>query len=163
MKKISSTTKKVKIMNQQEYINAKTGETHKMNTISIEEKDFDFNKLWLKNIACSLELIGNSKTTVMYWILNNLNSDNILIATQQQVAEKSNVGIVTVIKTFKILVESDFLIKVANGVYRINPNIIFKGSSAKRGYILIKYNEEKSRDDTDKTREEMKHGKHSNW
>ena len=144
------TTKKVKVIGKEEYVNASTGEVQTMNVISIEERDFNFHKLWLQNILNSIELIGNQKTKLAFWIIENISRDNLLVATYDVIVKRTGVSKDTVKKTMKILLDSDFLEKVQPGVYRVNPNVIFKGTRQNRMNVLIQYkdteriNQEKS-------------------
>ena len=133
------TTKKVKIVGTEQYINATTGEVEEMNVISIEERDFNFHKLWLQNILNSIELIGNQKTKLAFWIIENLNRDNILIATYDEICKKTGISKDTVKKTMKILLENNFLQKIQHSVYRVNPDVIFKGKRQGRMKVLIDY------------------------
>lgn len=135
------TTKKVKIIGKQEYINSNTGEVEDFQVIQMEERDFNFHKLWLGHILNSLDLIGNKKIKVLTYILENLNSENLFISTQRQVADKLNFSLQTVSETIVMLKESDFLKQISNGVYQVNPDKIFKGSKNKRMKVLLEYND----------------------
>lgn len=134
-----TTHKKVKVVGKQEYINNDTGELVKMNVIQIEDRDFNFHKLWLSHIIQSMDLIGNQKTRLAFWIIENLNRDNQLIGTYRQIAEKTGISTKTVNETMKLLIECDFLRKVNNGVYAVNPDVIFKGTANNRMSVLLDY------------------------
>ncbi|WP_052725927.1 replication/maintenance protein RepL [Bacillus thermotolerans] len=140
-KKPSSTRKKVKFLGEQEFINAQTGEIHKMQVTDIEERDANFHKMWLGHVLESLDMIGNQKIRVAMFIMNNVNSDNEFIMTYRIIAEKTGISLQTVSETMKALQESDFIKKIRNGYYRINPDVMFKGGKNKRMEILIRYRE----------------------
>lgn len=140
-----ATRKKLKVIGTQEYINKQTGEIEEMNVISIEERDANFHKLWLGNILSHIDLIGNQKAKLAFWILDNLDSENKLTMTQKQIAEKTKISIQTVNLTIKTLINSNFLIKINMGAYRINPDIIFKGGKNDRMNVLYKYQNEKGK------------------
>ena len=112
---MATTRKKVKVIGHQEYINRDTGEITDMQVVNIEERDANFHKLWLGHILQSIDLIGNQKTKLAFWILDNLNSENQLIMTQRKIAEKSGISYQTVSLTIKTLIESNFLIKINSG------------------------------------------------
>jgi len=134
------TTKKMKIIGSQEYINKDTGEVEKMNVIKMEDRDFNFDKIWIAHILESLEAIGNQKIKVMTELLKLKNADNLIITTQRKLAKSINVSPTTVNETIQTLVESNFLQIVQKGVYRINPDHLFKGGNSKRLNILLEYN-----------------------
>lgn len=141
---MNTTTKKTKIIGTENYINQSTGEILEMNVIEIEERDSNFHKLWLGHILQTLDLIGNQKIKVVSYILENINSENIFFSTQREIAEKIDVSPTTVNVTIKVLVDNDFMALVQEGVYRINPNVLFKGSKNRRMNILLKYFDEKN-------------------
>ena len=136
---MATTRKKVKVIGTESYINQKTGEINEMQVINIEERDANFHKLWLTHILTSIDLIGNQKTKLAFWILDNLDSENQLIMTQRKIAEKSKMSYQTVSRTISALVESNFLTKINSGAYRVNPDVIFKGSKSARMNVLLKY------------------------
>ena len=74
---MATTRKKVKVVGTETYINQKTGELQEMQVIDIEERDANFHKLWLGHILQSIDLIGNQKTRLAFWILDHLDSNNL--------------------------------------------------------------------------------------
>lgn len=138
-----NTRKKVKVIGTENYIKQDTGEIKEMQVINIEERDFNFHKVWLSHIINSIDLIGNQKTKLAFWIIENLNKENQLIMTQRKIAEKTGMSIQTVSLTIKALIESNFLVKINSGAYRVNPNVLFKGGKADRLNVLIEYSNEK--------------------
>lgn len=140
MKKTKTTTrKKTKVIGTKTFIDADTGELNEMHVISIEERDANFHKIWLGHIVQALDLIGNQKIKVVNYILTNLNSDNLFIKTQRDVAEELKISYRTVALTFKALQAADFMRQPKRGIYQINPNVIFKGGKEKRLNILLQY------------------------
>ena len=137
------TRKKVKVVGTKEFIDADTGEVHTMNVVSIEERDCNFHKLWLRHIIDSFDLIGNQKTRLCFWIIENLDRENKLVYTYGQIAEETGISLFTVKQTMKILIDSNFLTKRNAGCYVVNPNVIFKGGRTDRLNVLIQYNESK--------------------
>jgi len=139
IKKKITTRKKTKVIGTKTYIDRDTGELNEMQVISIEERDANFHKIWLGHIIQSLDLIGNKKIKVLNYLMENLNSENMFLEGQREVAESLNISIQTVSRTFRALQESDFMRQPKNGIYQINPNIIFKGGKEKRFNVLLKY------------------------
>ena len=131
---------KVKFVGTKKFIDAETGEIHTMNVVSIEERDCNFHKLWLRHIIDSFDLIGNQKTRLCFWIIENLDRENKLVYTYSQIAEKTGISLFTVKQTMKILLDSNFLTKRNAGCYVVNPNVIFKGGRTDRLNVLFQYN-----------------------
>lgn len=141
---MKNTSKKVKVIGTETYINQTTGELQEMQVVNIEDRDFNFHKLWISHIINSLDLIGNQKVKLAFWIIENLNKENQLIMTYRQIAEKSGISLDTVRRTMTALIESNFLVKINNGAYQVNPDVIFKGTRNGRLNVLYQYNQTKT-------------------
>ena len=133
------TTRKVKILGQQEFIDKESGEIKAFNVIDIEERDANFHKFWLFNVMTSLNLIGNQKMKFAFWLLDNMNYENRICMTMRQMADNSKISLDTVTRTIKTLINSDFIVRENIGVYRINPNCVFSGTKQQRLRILLDY------------------------
>lgn len=141
---MSNTTRRnIKVIGTQKYIKASTGEVEEMQVMSIEERDANFHKIWMEHIINSIELIGNKKTKLAFWIINNLDKENKLSMTQREIAKKTGMSTRTVNQTISALIDSNFLIKKNSGTYRVNPDVLFKGGKSSRLNILIQYEEER--------------------
>lgn len=138
------TSKKVKVIGTQQYINADTGEIENFHVTSLQDRDFNFTKVWLNSVLSTLNMLGNKKSKVAYHIIDNLNKENQYIGTQRQIAERAEVGLNTVNTTLNALLKADFLRVVSNGVYCINPDMLFKGNRTTRLNILQQYNKASS-------------------
>lgn len=134
------TSKKVKVVGTQQYINANTGEVEDFQVTSLQDRDFNFTKVWLNSILQALDMLGNKKSKVAYHIIDNLNKENQYIGTQRQIAERTKTGLNTVNVTMHALLKADFLRTLSNGVYCINPDILFKGGRTSRLNVLQQYN-----------------------
>lgn len=139
-----TTSKKVKVIGREQYLNTSTGEVEDFQVVSLQDRDFNFHKLWLSHIINSLDLIGNQKTKLAFWILDNLDKENQLVMTYRQISKKTGISLDTVSKTMSALISCDFLQKINNGAYRVNPDVIFKGSNSSRMNVLYKYQETKT-------------------
>ena len=143
MKKTKTTSKKQKLVGTQEYINSSTGELVPMQVYSVEDRDFNFHKVWLQHLVNSLDGISNQKLKLAFWIIEHLNKENQLIMTQRVIAEKSGISLYTVISTMKALQEGEpaFLVKINSGAYQVNPDIVWKGSHNTRMGIIFDYSD----------------------
>ena len=135
------TQKKTKVVGTQQFINVNTGEVEDFQVTSVEERDFNFHKVWMKNFINTLEIVGNQKTKLCFWIIDNLNKENQLCMTYRQIAEKANMSLDTVRVTMKLLLEADFLRRINMGCYVVNPDILFKGTRNGRLNVLTIQND----------------------
>ena len=133
------TNKKVKVIGTQYYINTNTGELEPMQVTTIEDRDFNFTKVWMKNFISTLDLIGNKKSKVAFWIIDNLNKENQITMTQRQIAEATGISYPVVNETMKCLIDANFIKQQNWGVYMINPDIVFKGTRSGRLNVLNTY------------------------
>lgn len=146
MSKSMITSKKQKFVGYKELIDLETGETYPMQMNVIEDRDFNFHKVWLQHLVNGVDGIVNQKLKLAFWIIDNLNKENQLVMNQRTIAEKSGISYQTVNRTIKSLCEVDengfsFLQKINGGAYRVNPDIVFKGSHSNRMGVCYEYNE----------------------
>ena len=134
-----TTTKRVKVVGTEEYINTRTGELEQMQVTSIEDRDFNFTKMWMKNFISTLDIVGNQKTRLCFWIIDHVDKENRLIGTYRTIASQSGMSLDTVRITMKLLMYADFMRKAQNGVYVINPNLVFKGTRNARMNVLNQF------------------------
>ena len=135
------TRKKVKVVGTETYIKQDTGELREMQVIDIEERDANFHKLWLGHILNSIDLIGNQKTRLAFWFLDHLDSNNLLPMTQRQIADKSGISYQTVSRTLQAQNDRNFLQRINQGAYRVNPDVLFKGGKNARMNVLLQYHD----------------------
>lgn len=145
--KTIQTTKKVKAIGSVKgfLTNIATGEMEAQDfqVIEVEDKDFNFEKIWVGHIIEVLGLIGNAKIQATLWLLKNKDENNYVFITARELAEKTNTSYQTAQRTIRALKDANFLRPMAKGgVYQINPNMIFKGSHKKRMNVCIKYKEQ---------------------
>jgi DNA-binding transcriptional regulator YhcF (GntR family) len=135
----AGTSKKVKVIGTKKYVDNETGEIENFQVVSVEDRDFNFHKVWLESIVNSIDLIGNQKTKLAFWIIENLNKENQLVMTQRQIADKSGISLKTVSTTMKALLDSNFLRKINAGAYCVNPEVLCKGTRNGRLNVLFQY------------------------
>ena len=104
-----------------------------------EERDINWDKIWLSEVMEALEQVGNKKIKVANYILNNRDkTTNYLIQTQREIAAACEVSKQTVTSTLKALEAAD-LIVAKSGVYQVNPDRLAYGKHNKRMAILRIY------------------------
>ncbi len=148
------TSKKVKVVGTQQYLNVNTGEIEDFQVTGVEERDFNFHKVWMKNFISTLDLVGNKKSKLCFWIIDNLDKENKLTYTQAQIVNKTGLSKDTVTKTMSVLMNSGFLQRMNGGCYIVNPDIVFKGTRTGRLNALTVYTDA-SKSQEEETTEEM--------
>ncbi|WP_281042441.1 replication/maintenance protein RepL [Selenomonas infelix] len=61
--------------------------------------------------------------------------------TQRQIADKSGISYQTVSRTLQALIDSNFLQRINQGAYRVNPDVLFKGGKNARMNVLLQYHD----------------------
>ena len=140
------TTKKQKFVGYKILVDPETGETYPMQMNVMEDRDFNFHKVWLQHLVNSLDSISNQKLRLAFWIIDHLDRENQLIMTQRAIADATNMSTKSVNTTLKALCEAPegspaFLQRINSGAYRVNPEVIFKGSHSNRMGICYEYKE----------------------
>ena len=112
----------------------------------LEERDFNFHKVWLQHLVNSLDGISNQRLRLAFWIIDHLDKENKLVMTQRAIAEQSGMSLQTVSRTLRALQEGTpaFLVKINSGAYRVNPEVIWKGSYSNRMGICYEYRSEQA-------------------
>ena len=78
----------------------------------------------------------------MYISMNTRASDNVFIGTHDKIAEATGTTRQTVAKLMKKLVEHNYIRKIQQGVYMVNPQIVMKGVVAKKSLLISYYDSE---------------------
>ena len=134
-----NTTKKTKVVGTQEYLNTTTGELEEMQIIRLEDKDFDFEKIWLGQILSAIDEISNQKMRLLTHLLRiREKSNNAIIRTVRELEQETGVSKDTISRTLVVL-EKNKIIRRKTGVIFINPDVVFKGSYNNRMRILFEY------------------------
>jgi DNA-binding transcriptional regulator YhcF (GntR family) len=88
-----------------------------------------------------IETLGNKKMIVVKYILKNMNkTENTLIITTRELAEKCGVGHNTVIDTLKLLEKAN-IIERRTGAIMVSPKLCNNWHASKEASMMIKYYE----------------------
>lgn len=99
-----------------------------------------FWKCYLMDFLTVLGIIDSKQLDIFIYIVENTDpSKNIFIGTQRKIAKDTNSSIQTVSTIVKKLQENNFIKKMQNGVYMVNPNLLMKGNDNKRQILLSYY------------------------
>lgn len=137
-KKKQVTSKMQKVVSERTVI-GEDGKQKRVKSIRFVEQDFNFQKVWAQHLLQALDAIGNQKVKVLMWLVDNKNKENIVIATQQKIAEETECVRQTVATTMQLLVDAEAITLIQPGVYQLNPDLIFQGDSEDRASILLEY------------------------
>ncbi len=101
----------------------------------------NFWKCYLMDFMAILGIIDSKQLDVLIYILEHTKqSDNLFIGTQEKICKDTNISRPTVSRLMKKLQETNFITKVQNGVWMINPKIMVRGNDRKQ-HMLINYYE----------------------
>lgn len=128
-------------------LDAETGEVIDAQVITKVAGDAGFHKLWLAEILDLVEEVGNAKMRVLTWLLTQADHQNQVWATWQEIAAATGTSRRTVAALMSALRDANVLSEVRRSVWRLNPNVIFKGDHSKRMSVLIKYRSESDQSD----------------
>ena len=129
---------------QKNYIDADTGELVTVDQISKRVYGTkNFWKCYLMDFLTVLGIIDSKQLDIFIYIAENTNqSNNTFIGTYTKIAKDVEVSRPTIAKIMKKLQENNFIKKVQNGVWLVNPNILMKGNDTKRQILLSYYQSE---------------------
>lgn len=103
----------------------------------------NFWKCYLMDFLAVLGVFDSKQVDVFIYIVENTNqSNNTFIGTYKKIANDVDVSEATIAKIMKKLQLNNFIKKVQNGVWLVNPNILMKGNDTKRQVLLSYYQNE---------------------
>lgn len=99
-----------------------------------------FYRVWLSDLLYHLNLISNSRQMdVLFYILDNVNSDNLFIGTNRAIAEATKASTKTVNIIIKKMIEADLMSMKQRGVYMVKPTLLMKGDNVRKHRLTIEY------------------------
>ena len=110
------------------WINQRTGEIIEAQTLTKEVKgdvDVVFHKLWIGHILETIDEVGNAKVKVLFWLMRNMDSGNMVKATVKRL--------------MAALRKADVVRLEYGGRWILNPAVTFKGGHSRRMNVLIRY------------------------
>ena len=103
----------------------------------------NFWKCYLMDFLGVLGIIDSKQLDVFIYIAENTNQgNNTFIGTYSKISKDVGVSQPTIAKIMKKLQDNNFVKKVQNGVWIVNPNILMKGNDTKRQILLSYYESE---------------------
>ncbi|MCL2216281.1 MAG: replication/maintenance protein RepL [Defluviitaleaceae bacterium] len=99
-----------------------------------------FWKCYRKEFLDILKLIENQQLKIFIYICENVEPfTNRFIGTYKSMSKKNNVSQATISRMMKKLQEKNFIRKVHNGIWMVNPNVFMYGRDSVRELLSEKY------------------------
>ena len=111
-------------------INTETGEEIAFDTIMSSDKPERWDKIYTKNLARMLDMIGDEKMRVISYLLRKKDGMNQVHATMREIAESTKVSTGTVNKVLKAMQAGDYIHKIRGGKWRLSPRLICGGKTS---------------------------------
>lgn len=103
----------------------------------------NFWKCYLMDFLTVLGIIDSKQLDVFIYIIENTNqSNNTFLGTYRKIAGDLHCSLDTVCRIMKKLQANNFIKKIQNGAWLVNPNIMMKGTDTKRQILLTYYESE---------------------
>ena len=99
-----------------------------------------FHKVWLKGFLSSFELVQNKQVDIICYIYEHTQAaTNIFLGTYKTIADAVGVSQPTIASVMKKLQENNFIRRVQNGAWQINPSIMMCGDNRKQRVLVMRY------------------------
>lgn len=138
--KSSSGNTTVYTATERSFVDASTGEVVKVNQV---RKTYygtrQFYKLSKPDFCRVLDALASKPAKILAYLLREMNSDNLIMQSQRQIAQRTGCSLDSVRRTFKALEDSKMLFVLGNGRYIISPTILLKGDESKRERLFRQY------------------------
>lgn len=127
-----------------EFLDTQTGELILVDQITKRTYGTkNFWKCYLMDFLTVLGIIDSKQLDVFIYIVENTQqANNTFIGTYSKIAKDVGVCRQTIATIMKKLQDNNFVKKVQNGVWLVNPNILMKGNDTKRQILLSYYDSE---------------------
>ena len=98
----------------------------------------NFMIAYLSTIVSMIDKLGNQKMQVVKYLLQEMDSNNLIIKTIAEIEKETGVSDKTIRETLKILEKAN-IIRRRTGVIMISSTLVNRGNSAKERYLLTKF------------------------
>jgi DNA-binding Lrp family transcriptional regulator len=125
----------------EEYIKVSTGEAILVDEISKRVYGSkNFWKCYLMDFLAVLGIVDNKQLDIFIYIVENTHpANNTFLGTYKKIARDVGVSESTISTIMKKLQANNFIKKIQNGAWLVNPNILMKGNDSKRQILLSYY------------------------
>ena len=108
---------------------------------SEQDIDINFHKNWINKEWEVLEPKANNYVMLWFWIKKNVNPKNILIKSYSEIEKETGLEMKKIFSFMKTFQEKNGIKKIKYGMYMLNPDISFKGSTEARKKAIDEYNQ----------------------
>lgn len=117
----------------------------------------NFWKCYLMDFLTVLGIIDSKQLDVFIFIVENTQqANNTFIGTYKHISKSVGVSEPTIAKIMKKLQANNFIKKIQNGAWLVNPDILMKGNDSKRQILLSYYQSEEPIDEITMSRTKRK-------
>jgi len=120
------------------WINERTGERIEAKTILKPVKRDNFEILYLSYMCDLFDKLGGKKYQVLKYILENKDYNNVVLTSTRELSIKCGVSKQTVTETLKIL-KNLGIITTRLGAIMLNAKFMNRGSIGKENYLIHKF------------------------
>lgn len=125
-------------LNESEELDIDSGEILSTEQPNAEEgSDNGWFKLFEEGLK-ALSDIGNANVRLYVYMIRNMNSANIISRTQEQMSKETGLSSKYISKRLSEM-DTEGLLVVGRNHYMVNPDVIFKGTPAKRSKAVFNY------------------------
>lgn len=103
---------------------------------------------YLSTIVNLIDNVGNKKMQVVKYILQKMDSNNLLVQTIREISKNTGCSIQTVNETLKLLESAD-IIKRKTGAIMLSPKLIHKGNAQRERFLMTKFFEMSSTEENE--------------
>jgi len=125
---------------QETWVNQNTGEIIETLEIRKVVGRSGFAITYAEEVLKMIDVLGNRKMAVVRYIMENMDSNNILIATIEEIAKELKMSKTTVTQALKILEKSE-IVSRKTGVIMLSPRLIHKGREDRERALLVRFYE----------------------
>ncbi|MCM1235900.1 MAG: replication/maintenance protein RepL [Ruminococcus flavefaciens] len=127
-----------------ELVDTQTGEI--INVQQVTKRVYgtkNFWKIYLMDFMTVLGILDSKQVDILVYIMEHISAGtNTFIGTYKKISSDVGVSEPTIATVMKKLQKANFIRKVQNGVWAINPDMLMKGNDNKRQMLLSYYNEQ---------------------
>lgn len=132
---------------QRTLVDAETGDVMEVTqTTKLRYGSTHFWKCYMKKFLAVLKSLSSTQFRIFVYIVEHTHpSTNQFIGTYDKIVKDTKCCRQTVAVTLKILQKENFIRKIQNGVWMINPEVIMKGNDAKQAMLLNTFSQASSK------------------
>lgn len=138
---------------QRRLVDEQTGEVIDVTqTTKLRYGSTHFWKCYMKKFLEVMKTLSNKQFTVFIYIIEHTHpSTNQFLGTYDKIVKDTGCCRQTVAVAMKILQKNNFIKKIQNGVWMVNPEILLKGNDAKQFMLMSNFKSSSSETEKDES------------